>query len=58
MADSDAAQTQVPIKVPEPEENAPPPLAEPASGPAAEMSGALPIDSTPEVKPSETTGQS
>ena len=34
-------ETIVPVKITEPEEAAPPSLAEPASGPAAEMSGAL-----------------
>lgn len=58
MADTEAAQVQIPIKVPEPEDKAPPALAEPASGPAAEMSGALPLDSTPEAKPSAGPGKS
>ena len=31
----------VPVHVPLPEDNAPPTLAQPASGPVAEMSGAL-----------------
>ncbi|KAL8243566.1 hypothetical protein R6Q59_009824 [Mikania micrantha] len=44
MAESEANTTAVPVKVPEPAEHAPPTLAEPASGPAAEMSGALPTD--------------
>jgi len=41
MADTATPETTVPVKVPEPEEHAPPTLAEPASGPVAEMSGAL-----------------
>lgn len=44
MAESSDTTTTVPVKVPEPAEHAPPTLAEPASGPAAEMSGALPHD--------------
>ena len=40
-ADSSAPETKVPVKVPEPEEHAPPTLAEPASGPVAEMPGSL-----------------
>lgn len=39
-----AAEVVVPVKVPEPEGHAPSALAEPASGPAAEMSGAPPQD--------------
>lgn len=38
---SEPAETVVPVKVPQPEDHAPPSLAEPASGPAAEMHGAL-----------------
>ncbi|KEF58799.1 uncharacterized protein A1O9_03642 [Exophiala aquamarina CBS 119918] len=56
MADSEPAQTKVPVNVPEPQDDAPPSLAEPASGPAAEMSGALPVDTSSEAKPTETTG--
>ncbi|KAK5939843.1 hypothetical protein PMZ80_008225 [Knufia obscura] len=42
MSDSaPAGETVVPVKVTQPEDKAPPSLAEPASGPAAEMSGAL-----------------
>ena len=33
--------TTVPVHVPKPDDNGPPTLAEPASGPVAEMSGAL-----------------
>lgn len=57
MADSEPAQTKVPVKVPGPEDNAPPSLAGPASGPAAEMSGALPADPSSEAKPTETPGE-
>lgn len=57
MAESEPAQVKVPVNVPEPEDNAPPPLAEPASGPAAEMSGALPVDPSSEAKSTETTGE-
>lgn len=36
-----SGETVVPVKITQPEEQAPPSLAEPASGPAAEMTGAL-----------------
>ena len=36
-----SSEVVVPVKVPEPEGHAPPSLAQPASGPVAEMSGAL-----------------
>jgi len=36
-----AGETVVPVKITQSEDNAPPSLAEPASGPAAEMTGAL-----------------
>ncbi len=39
--ESTAPETKVPVKVPEPADGAPPTLAEPASGPVAEMSGAV-----------------
>ncbi|ETI27356.1 hypothetical protein G647_09546 [Cladophialophora carrionii CBS 160.54] len=56
MASEDAApMTEVPVKVPEPADGAPPSLAEPASGPVAEMSGALPAAQNAETKPAETT---
>ncbi|KAK5197349.1 hypothetical protein LTR92_003288 [Exophiala xenobiotica] len=51
------AQTEVPVKVTQPEDNAPPSLAEPASGPAAEMSGALPAEHPTEPKPAEPQGE-
>jgi hypothetical protein len=51
------AQTEVPVKVTQPEDNAPPSLAEPASGPAAEMSGALPAEHPTEPKPAEPQGK-
>ncbi|EXJ90254.1 hypothetical protein A1O1_03353 [Capronia coronata CBS 617.96] len=56
-AETEAPQTTVPVKVPEPEDKAPPTLAEPASGVVAEMSGALPADHEPasEPKPAEST---
>ena len=38
------ATTTVPVKISQPEDGAPPSLAQPASGPAAEMSGALHTD--------------
>jgi len=42
MSDSTpAGETVVPVKITQTEEKAPPSLAEPASGPAAEMTGAL-----------------
>jgi len=42
MSDSaPGGETVVPVKISQPEEQAPPSLAEPASGPVAEMSGAL-----------------
>jgi hypothetical protein len=56
-SDSATPQTLVPVKVPEPENDAPPSLAEPASGPVAElpaeMSGALPVEPSSEAKPTE-----
>ncbi len=56
MASEDATRmVEVPIKVPAPVDGAPPSLAEPASGPVAEMSGALPTEHNAE-KPAETTG--
>jgi hypothetical protein len=51
------AQTEVPVKVTQPEDNAPPSLAEPASGPAAEMSGALPAEQPTEPEPAEPQGK-
>ncbi|KIV84314.1 hypothetical protein, variant [Exophiala sideris] len=51
-----APQTEVPIKVTEPEDHdAPPSLAEPASGAVAEMSGALTTDQPVDPKPAEPT---
>lgn len=57
MAESEQSQVKVPVNVPEPEEKAPPSLAEPASGPAAEMSGALAVDPPTEAKEIDTTGE-
>ncbi|KAK6364884.1 hypothetical protein LTS17_011788 [Exophiala oligosperma] len=48
------AQTEVPVKVTQPEDQAPPSLAEPASGAVAEMSGALSAEDSNEPKPAET----
>jgi hypothetical protein len=56
-AEASAPQTKVPVKVLEPEDQAPPSLAEPASGPVAEMSGALPTDEPAEPTPAEETGK-
>jgi hypothetical protein len=57
MASEDAVpMTEVPVKVPLPADGAPPSLAEPASGPVAEMSGALPAEQSTEPKPVETKG--
>jgi hypothetical protein len=57
MASEEATpMTEVPVKVPQPAEGAPPTLAEPASGPVAEMSGALPADQSAEARPVDTTG--
>ncbi len=58
MSDSaPAGEAVVPIKISQPEEKAPPSLAEPASGPTAEMSGALAQGDTPSAdagsKPAE-----
>lgn len=51
MSDSaPPAETIVPVKVPEPEGHAPPTLAEPASGPVAE----LPVESHQELQTTET----
>ena len=47
--ESAAQEVMVPVKVPQPADDAPPTLAEPASGPAAEMSGAIPGASSTEV---------
>lgn len=57
MAETEQPQVKVPVNVPEPEEKAPPSLAEPASGPAAEMSGALQVDGPSDAKPVEATGE-
>lgn len=60
MSESTSAQEViVPVKVPEPEDHAPPSLAEPASGPVAEMSGALQKDTSTgaatDAKPADRT---
>lgn len=57
-AETEAPQTTVPVKVSQPEDHAPPTLAEPASGVVAEMSGALPADHEhkDEAKPAESNG--
>lgn len=47
MADSEAQTVVVPVKVPEPTQHAPPTLAEPASGPVAELHGASHADQDP-----------
>lgn len=51
-----ASETIVPIKITQPADNAPPTLAEPASGPVAEMSGAMPLEEKPttETTPAES----
>lgn len=46
-----ASETVVPIKITQPEGNAPPTLAEPASGPVAEMSGAIQQEEKPATEP-------
>lgn len=52
------AQTEVPVKVTQPENQAPPSLAEPASGAVAEMSGALSAEDSSVPKPVEPAGKS
>ena len=47
--ESTAPETKVPVKVPEPADGAPPTLAEPASGPVAEMPGAVNTEQTTET---------
>ena len=57
MASEEATpMTEVPVKVPEPADGAPPSLAEPASGAVAEMSGALQTEQSAEAKPAATSG--
>lgn len=56
MAEIASESTAVPVKVPEPQDDAPPTLAEPASGPVAEMSGALPSDGK-EAAPTTANGE-
>jgi len=60
MSDSNAAppETVVPIKVAAPADNAPPSLAEPASGPVAELSGALPEGTAPAAAAEPAEGES
>lgn len=56
MSDQPAAdQVVVPIKVSQPEEGAPPTLAQPASGPVAEMSGAIPNDAPKPAEPADNS---
>ncbi|KIW16850.1 hypothetical protein PV08_04040 [Exophiala spinifera] len=52
-----SAQTEVPIKVTQPEDHAPPSLAEPASGAVAEMSGALSAEDSGEPKSVESAAE-
>lgn len=49
--DTNALGTNVSAAVADAKENAPPTLAEPASGPATEMSGALPKETAPDAAP-------
>ncbi|KAL2410816.1 hypothetical protein ABEF95_001954 [Exophiala dermatitidis] len=51
--DTSVVQAEVPVKVPQPDDQAPPALAEPASGVVAEMSGALPSEDAGEKKEAE-----
>lgn len=57
-AEPAAPQIDVPVKVSEPEDKAPPSLAKPASGVVAEMSGALPTEPVAAPKPTDTAGMS
>ncbi|OAG39467.1 hypothetical protein AYO21_06295 [Fonsecaea monophora] len=50
-----APMTEVPVKVPQPADGAPPSIAEPASGTVAEMSGALPAEKSTETDPVQAT---
>lgn len=51
------AETIVPVKVPAPADHAPPSLAEPASGPAAEISGAHLQDVIPATESKPVDGK-
>lgn len=54
MSDQPATdQVIVPVKVAQPEEGAPPTLAQPASGPVAEMSGAIHQDAPKPAEPAD-----
>lgn len=56
MSDQPAPeQVVVPVKVTQPEEGAPPTLAQPASGPVAEMSGAIHPDAPKPTEPADNT---
>ncbi|OQV01520.1 PWWP domain-containing protein isoform 2 [Cladophialophora immunda] len=55
-SEESAPTTEVPVKVPQPADGAPPSLAEPASGTVAEMSGALPAEKSTETEPVQNTG--
>ena len=50
-----APQATIPVHVPQPADNAPPTLAQPASGPVAEMSGALNASDESTKLPQEPT---
>ncbi|KIX94688.1 uncharacterized protein Z520_09734 [Fonsecaea multimorphosa CBS 102226] len=54
-SEESAPTTEVPVKVPQPADGAPPSLAEPASGTVAEMSGALPAEKSTEAEPVQST---
>jgi hypothetical protein len=58
--DSDSATpvTTVPVHITQPEDHAPPTLAEPASGPVAEMSGALQGGDKPAAETGDIIGRS
>lgn len=57
-SDSAAPVTTVPVHISQPEDHAPPTLAEPASGPVAEMSGALQGGDKAAAEADEVTGKS
>ncbi|OAP59778.1 hypothetical protein AYL99_04780 [Fonsecaea erecta] len=54
-SEESAPTTEVPVKVPQPADGAPPPLAQPASGTVAEMSGAVPAEKSTATEPSQST---
>lgn len=54
---SAAPVTTIPVHITQPEDHAPPTLAEPASGPVAEMSGALQGGEKPATDVEESAGK-